>query len=131
MPTEAQWEFAARGGNLGKDNNFRYAGSNSIDDVAWFMENSNGKTHPVGTKLPNELGLYDMSGNVSEWCNDWYDDRYYSNSPSVAPSGPESGTKRVIRGGSWLNGALHCRVFTRGACIPTDEYIDVGLRLAL
>lgn len=131
LPTEAQWEFAARGGNLGKQNHYLYSGSNDIYDVAWFDENSKKKTHPVGECDPNELGLYDMSGNVWEWCNDRYDHYYYSNSPSVDPIGPLDGSMRVFRGGSWFHDAGFCRVWFRNYDAPTGTGSDLGLRLAL
>ena len=127
LPTEAEWEFAARGGNhsLG----YKYAGSNTIDDVAWYNSNSDSKTHPVGTKAPNELGLYDMSGNVWEWCQDWYGS--YSSSDQTDPVGPSSGTGRVGCGGSWYNYASYCRVAARYNYTPSNRYYRVGLRLAL
>lgn len=112
LPTEAQWEYAARGGNRSKG--YKYAGSINISDVAWYEDNSGNKTHPVGKKQPNELGLYDMSGNAEEWCQDWYDQGYYNNSSSQNPKGPGSGDwGRVIRGGSWTFSADHCRVSNR------------------
>lgn len=131
LPTEAQWEFAARGGNLGKDNHYLYAGGNDIDDVAWYGENSDRKTHPVGEREPNELGLYDMIGNVWEWCNDWYGKYHYLESPAKDPTGPSSGTGRVIRGGSSFDNARGCRVSCRGRFDPASESQIVGLRLAL
>jgi len=100
LPTEAEWEFAARGGNNSRG--YKYSGSNTVGDVAWYAENSRRSTHPVGTKQPNELGIYDMSGNVSEWCNDWYGD--YTDSPQTDPKGPSSGTARVRRSSTWLGG---------------------------
>ena len=108
LPTEAEWEYAARGGN--KSQGYKYSGSNTIDDVAWYDENSL-STHPVGTKAPNELGLYDMSGNVWEWCSDWYGD--YSSSSQTNPTGSSSGSGRVLRGGSWCRDAQCCRVAFR------------------
>ena len=99
LPTEAEWEYAARGGN--QSQGYKYAGSNTVGDVAWHYGNSDHKTHPVGQKQPNELGLYDMSGNVWEWCQDWYGD--YSSSAQTNPTGPSSGSYRVLRGGSWSN----------------------------
>ena len=131
LPTEAQWEFAARGGNLGKGHQHLYAGSNDIFDVAWYDENSKEKTHPVGERDPNELGLYDMSGNVWEWCNDWYEETYYSNSPSIDPIGPSNGSNRVNRGGGWYSIAGRCRVSGRNNNTPTSTYYSLGLRLAL
>ncbi|MBQ9218416.1 MAG: SUMF1/EgtB/PvdO family nonheme iron enzyme [Muribaculaceae bacterium] len=129
LPTEAEWEFAARGGN--KTQGYRYAGSNTADDVAWYEDNSELLTHRVGTKAPNELGLYDMSGNVFEWCQDWYGD--YSAEPQVNPTGPDSGTYRVVRGGeaSWKEVLL--RSSSRSNCEPESTGGDsfVGLRLAL
>jgi len=111
LPTEAEWEFAARGGNL--ESSTSYAGSNNIDNVAWYNGNCEEHTHQVGTKVPNELGLYDMSGNAWEWCNDWYNSDYYSNSPQNNPQGPPSGNSRVLRGGSWINPASSCQVVNR------------------
>ena len=101
LPTEAEWEFAARGGN--RSNHTQYSGSSSLDEVAWYYDNSGSKTHPVKTKKANELGLYDMAGNVWEWCQDWYG--IYSSSSQYNPAGPNSGSFRVNRGGSWLDAA--------------------------
>jgi formylglycine-generating enzyme len=99
LPTEAEWEYAARGGKNSKG--FKYSGGQSMHSVGWFSENSNSRTQAVASKKPNELGIYDMSGNVWEWCSDWYGKDYYANSPSSNPRGPSSGSNRVLRGGSW------------------------------
>lgn len=127
LPTEAEWEFACRGGNnsLG----YKYSGSDNIDNVAWYDGNSGDKTHPVATKSANELGIYDMSGNVWEWCCDWYGD--YTSGALTNPKGPESGSDRVDRGGSWLNYAGNCRSSYRGIDNPTYRINFLGLRLAL
>ena len=108
LPTEAEWEYAARGGN--KSLGYKYAGSNNINDIAWYSTNTNGITKPVATKLPNELGLYDMSGNVYEWCYDWYGS--YSTA-QTNPTGPATGTKRVSRGGCCGFASTYCRVSCR------------------
>ena len=129
LPTEAEWEFAARGGI--KSKGYKYSGSNTLDDVAWYKENSGGTTHDVGTKNPNELGLYDMSGNVWEWCNDWDDFQYYSSSPSNNPTGPSSGSNRVDRGGCWGGFASFCRSSGRNGFTPDNCYNNLGLRLCL
>ena len=126
LPTEAEWEYAARGGN--KSNRTKYAGGSDIDNVAWYSDNSNG-THPVGQKRPNELGLYDMSGNVYEWCQDWFGD--YSSTSQTNPQDPATGTKRVLRGGCWFNDARICRLSCRDGSGPDYGGSDCGLRLAL
>ncbi len=125
LPTEAQWEFAARGGN--KSQGYKYCGSNNLGDVAWYTSNSGSKTHAVGTKQPNELGLYDMSGNVYEWCSDWYGS--YSSAAVTNPAGPASGSSRVGRGGSWRDDAWICRTSGRGYGTPDYRYYFLGLRL--
>ena len=104
LPTEAEWEYAAKGGK-GSPGNFKYSGSDNINEVAWHKHNSGGTSHDVGIKKPNNLGLYDMSGNVDEWCWDWYDKYYYANSPSSDPVGASSGEHRVARGGTWNHSA--------------------------
>jgi formylglycine-generating enzyme len=126
LPTEAEWEYAARGGN--QSYGYTYSGSNSIDPVAWYIGNSGSRTHAVGTKTPNELGLYDMSGNAFEWCSDYYDGGYYSASPSVNPKGPSTGTNRALRSGAWLNVAVGCRVASRNWAGPTDKAEHMGFR---
>ena len=125
LPTEAEWEYAARGGNQSKG--YKYSGSNSIGDVAWYYDNSSSKTHPVGQKTPNELGIYDMSGNVWEWCGDWYGS--YSSSSQTNPTGPSSGSFRVLRGGSWSYIAGSCRV-SRRSYDPDYRSDNYGFRLA-
>ncbi len=129
LPTEAEWEFAARGGNNSKG--YKYSGSDNIDDVAWYTSNSGIQTHEVATKQPNELGLYDMSGNVWEWCQDWYNSSYYSSSVINNPTGPTSGSSRVNRGGSWGGNAGYCRVANRSNGTPTGTNYLLGFRLAL
>ena len=127
LPTEAEWEYAARGGNSSQG--YKYSGSNSVDDVAWYEDNSGSTTHEVATKRANELGLYDMSGNVLEWCSDWYGS--YSSSAQTNPTGPSSGSNRVLRGGSWRNLAGSCRVSDRKDFSPGFRFHHLGLRLAL
>lgn len=117
LPTEAEWEYAARGGS---DAANEYAGSNNPDDVAWFADNSGGQTQPVGRKKPNGFGLFDMSGNVWEWCGDWYDAIYYSKSPGFNPTGPENGSSRVLRGGSWMYTPECSRVAFRDHAAPPN-----------
>jgi formylglycine-generating enzyme required for sulfatase activity len=129
LPTEAEWEYAARAGQ-----DFEYAGSNNLDEVAWYDGNSGGETHPVGQKRPNAWGLYDMSGNVFEWVNDWYDDEYYSSKSHNDPYGPESSVNRVnrvLRGGSWSYGARDARVAVRSWYGPAYRYSAIGFRLVL
>ncbi|MBR3831523.1 MAG: formylglycine-generating enzyme family protein [Muribaculaceae bacterium] len=127
LPTEAEWEYAARGGN--KSKGYKYSGSNTIGDVAWYTSNSSSKTHQVGTKAPNELGLYDMSGNVYEWCSDRYGS--YTSSSQTNPTGPSSGSYRVLRGGSWNGNAQYCRVSYRHFSSPDGRYYGGGFRLVL
>lgn len=131
LPTEAEWEYAARGGPYHTDG-YRYAGSDRLKEVGWFNENSDNETKPVGLKYPNQLGLYDMSGNVYEWCeDDWHgnyeaaptDGSAWTDNPRVA--------RRVLRGGSWLNASRGCRAAYRNTYEPDHRYGDVGFRLAL
>ena len=126
LPTEAEWEFAARGGN--SSGGHKFAGSNEVNSVAWSITNSSRQTHDVGTKQPNELGLYDMSGNVWEWCSDWYGS--YSSTSLINPKGPSSGSSRVQRGGSWINDAGYCRVSPRNYNTPSNKGSNIGFRLA-
>ncbi len=129
LPTEAEWEFAARGGN--KSKGYTYAGANDLETVAWFVDNAGGQTNSVGRKKPNELGIYDMSGNVWEWCRDWYGENYYSSSPGSNPRGPSSGSHRVLRGGGWDNLAANCRVAYRNGSTPDGRGSSIGFRVVL
>lgn len=128
LPTEAQWEYAARGGN--KSDGSKYAGSNMIDAVAWYTDNSGNRTHPCGTKRANALGIYDMSGNVWEWCKDWYSSSYTSYDTNN-PAGPSSGSGRVDRGGGWNCNASGCRVANRDGSSPGGRGISLGFRVLL
>ena len=125
LPTEAEWEYAARGGN--KSQGYKYSGSNTIGNVAWYYDNSSSETHDVKTKQANELGIYDMSGNVWEWCQDWYGS--YSSGSQTNPTGPSSGSDRVLRGGSWGNNALYCRVSGRSGYSPGNRFSIYGFRV--
>ena len=127
LPTEAEWEFAARGGNKGKG--YKYSGRNNILKVAWYSVNSSGETHSVASKEANELGLYDMSGNVYEWCEDWYGN--YSSGSHTNPTSASSGSFRVSRGGSWYDNARNCRVSNRNGLTPGPRRNTLGLRLVL
>lgn len=128
LPTEAQWEYAARGGK--KADGTKYAGSNMIDAVAWYTDNSSNSTHPCGTKRANALGIYDMSGNVWEWCKDWYSDSNLSYDTNN-PIGPSSGSSRVLRGGGWSYYATRCRVASRGINSPGCRNFYYGFRVVL
>ncbi|MBU4486442.1 MAG: SUMF1/EgtB/PvdO family nonheme iron enzyme [Candidatus Delongbacteria bacterium] len=130
LPTEAEWEYAARGGNQSRA--YEYSGSSNIDEVAWQSGDkwgSLGSTKSVGGKKPNEIGIYDMSGNVWEWCSDWYGSDYYRNSPSSNPAGPSTGSSRVLRGGSWSYYPVSCRVAYRGRGNPTNSGSYSGFRV--
>jgi formylglycine-generating enzyme required for sulfatase activity len=129
LPTEAEWEYAARGGNQSRG--YTYSGSNNVDEVAWYNGNSGSATHAVGQKGPNEMGLYDMSGNVWEWCKDWYGGDYYKISPAIEPKGPSDGSYRVARGGGWSLSARYCRPSFRYDYNPVNRYHGLGFRLVL
>lgn len=127
LPSEAEWEFAAHGGNLTQG--YIYAGSDSIDEVAWYIANSDNVTHAVATKAPNELGIYDMNGNAEEWCNDWY--YLYTEEPVTNPTGPETGRSRVHRGGRYSGAVKFCRITRRDGFSPGVRRTYMGLRLAM
>lgn len=131
LPTEAEWEYAARGGN--KSRGFVYSGNDKLKEVGWYDENSSGEIKPVGLKFPNELGLFDMSGNVWEWCQDWYGEDYYEQCAekglAIDPQGPDEGVDRVLRGGSSFRYPLYCRAAYRYDAHP--EYRDGGLGFRL
>ena len=127
LPTEAEWEYAARGASNNPDN--LYSGSDDINAVAWYGSNSGYISHPVGTKAPNGIGTYDMSGNLYEWCWDWYSSSYYNSSPQNNPTGPARGSARVRRGGGWSSSAFYCRVARRNSYYPSDSGGNIGFRL--
>ena len=129
LPTEAEWEYAAKGGAKGRYNGYKYSGGNNLHGVSWNRENSDGHTHEVAQKTPNELGIYDMSGNVWEWCSDWY--APYSEKLVVNPQGPSDGEKKVCRGGSWNSKGRDCRISIRESEYPDEGGADIGFRLAL
>jgi formylglycine-generating enzyme required for sulfatase activity len=129
LPTEAEWEYAARAGTTSTYSFGDDAGS--MEQYAWYVNNSGDTTHPVGQKKPNAWGLYDMHGNVYEWVQDWYGEKYYSGSPSTDPRGPSSGSNRVLRGGSWFNNAATCRSAYRDDLSPGNRRVLLGFRLAL
>jgi formylglycine-generating enzyme required for sulfatase activity len=127
LPTEAEWEYAARGGS--KSKGYLYSGGNTLSDVAWYLDNSGDSTHAVGTKSPNELGIYDMTGNVWEWCNDWYSS--YSDGAVTNPTGPTNGFNRVIRGASWYDTAATCCASDRYDSSTGSRSSHLGFRVAL
>ncbi len=129
LPTEAEWEYAARGGSISKG--YIYSGSNNISEVAWYKINADNKTHPVGLKKPNELGIHDMTGNVWELCSDWYDKNYYNKSPKSNPQNIKKSSYRVARGGSWRSMELRCYNKARNRNIKDHHIANGGFRLAL
>jgi formylglycine-generating enzyme required for sulfatase activity len=129
LPTEAEWEYACRAGSTTK---FCYGDDESrLGDYAWYRGNSDGKSHPVGRKKPNAWGLYDMHGNVWEWCSDRYDYEYYANSPTDDPAGPATGSYRVHRGGGWYSSPTDCRSAHRVRSTPDCRFDNLGFRMAL
>ncbi len=126
LPTEAEWEYACRANGSSK-----YSGDDDLDDVGWYDKNSGDSTHSVGKKKANAFSLYDMSGNVWEWCNDWYGTDYYVSSPKNNPVGPDSGIRRVLRGGSYFDDSLYCRSVYRGRHRPEGRDDFIGFRLVL
>jgi sulfatase modifying factor 1 len=127
LPTEAEWEYAARGGK--QSMGYKYSGGRSLDNAGWYEANSNMQTQAVAQKKANELGLYDMSGNVWEWCKDWYGD--YAATAQTNLKGATSGSNRVVRGGSWCNSAAYCRVAHRNYNVPANRYNGHGFRVVL
>lgn len=128
LPTEAEWEYACRGGE--KSKNFKFSGSNDPNEVAWFFPPSSYRMQPVGSKKPNELGIFDMSGNALEWCWDWFHREYYAGGDIADPIGPDSGVRRIVRGGSSLSTADTVRPFIRGSYKPFRAFLQIGLRVA-
>jgi sulfatase modifying factor 1 len=129
LPTEAEWEYAAMGGS--KSMHYQYSGSNNLNEVAWNKDNAENKTHPVGLKKPNELGIYDMSGNVWELCSDWYSADYYKTSPASNPRNDQPAKYRVVRGGSWRSGENRCYNKARNRNIKDHHISNLGFRLVL
>jgi formylglycine-generating enzyme required for sulfatase activity len=134
LPTDAEWEYAARGGIKRRDTEMGgpaclFAGSNNIEHVGWYEKNGSNETKPVGLKFPNELGIYDMSGNVWEWCWDFYDEGYFYKSSKKNPVNINNGTRRVVRGGSWHNRAIDARVDYHHSSSPDFDWNDHGIRL--
>ncbi|MBO4645808.1 MAG: SUMF1/EgtB/PvdO family nonheme iron enzyme [Bacteroidales bacterium] len=127
LPTEAEWEYAAQGG--ARMDSYQYSGGDALQEIAWYNGNSNNKSHQVGTKQPNGLGLYDMSGNVCEWCSDYYGP--YPNTAQTNPTGPAAGAERVLRGGSFCYVDSHCRCAARDFYNTGGQSVGVGFRLAL
>ncbi|MFZ4522664.1 MAG: SUMF1/EgtB/PvdO family nonheme iron enzyme [Bacteroidales bacterium] len=129
LPTEAEWEYAAKGG--AKSKNYKYVGGNNLGEVAWYLENSDKRSHTIGKKLPNELDIYDMAGNIREWCSDYYGETYYKISPAENPAGPDRGSHRCIRGGSWGSEEGRMRISYRNNEFPYNSALGFGFRLAI
>jgi formylglycine-generating enzyme len=129
LPTEAEWEYAAKGGN--KSKGYTYVGGNNLDEVAWYVGNSDKHAHNIGQKMPNELGIYDMAGNSREWCSDWYGETYYKVSPASDPAGPDMGKARILRGGSWGSEKDRMRISYRNRTFPYNSALDYGFRPAM
>jgi formylglycine-generating enzyme required for sulfatase activity len=129
LPTEAEWEYAARGGEYSQKDKFQYAGSDNLDEVAWYKGNSKGSAHPVGQKKANQLGIHDLSGSLNEWCQDWFG--YYEAKPQTNPSGAATGRGRITRSGSWDSNAVNCRVSDRYLNDPGMNIGAIGFRLAM
>ncbi len=132
LPSEAEWEYAAKGGHLPFPQNMKhylYAGSNNPDETAWYRNNSGNHPHNAGAKKPCRAGMFDMSGNVSEWCSDWYDSEYYGKMPEKNPQGPKKGRLKVHRGGSWYNTPEMLRVTNRRASKPVTVNATIGFRV--
>ncbi|MFZ4546052.1 MAG: SUMF1/EgtB/PvdO family nonheme iron enzyme [Bacteroidales bacterium] len=129
LPTEAEWEYAARGGN--KSKGYYYVGGAELDKLAWYLDNAERRSHTVGGKMPNELGIYDMAGNIREWCSGWYGEYFYSASPENNPKGPDVGNKRLLRGGSYASDKNRMRLTFRNFDFPYDCHNDYGFRLVL
>jgi formylglycine-generating enzyme len=129
LPTEAEWEYAAKGGN--KSKGYKYVGGNNLDEVAWYVGNSDKQMHNIGQKMANELGIYDMAGNAQEWCSDWYGETYYKTSAAENPKGPDMGKGRVIRGGSWGSQEDRMRTSYRNRGFPYNSALDFGFRPAI
>jgi formylglycine-generating enzyme required for sulfatase activity len=129
LPTEAEWEYASKGG--AKSKNFKFSGGNILGEVAWFTDNSEGRSHTIGKKMANELDIYDMTGNIAEWCYDWYGDTYFKTSPEENPMGPERGSNRALRGGSWASTENRLRASYRNSDFPYASSLGFGFRLAI
>jgi len=132
LPTEAEWEYVAKGGKMSFlrkiSHSYLYAGSNKLNKIAWYRKNSGNKPHKIGQKKPNKINVFDLSGNVAEWCSDWYQANYYKKSPEKNPQGPENGRLKVHRGGSWYNTPEILRITNRRASKPITQNATIGFR---